>query len=182
MIDLQWVKGLGGNEALLKKLYKTFRNPFISFIKKYGLEESDAIEVFHDTLIVLRQQAQSGKLHSVKSSFKTYLFAVGKYKAIDLVKRKGKSILYFSDNLPEIPPLAEDEEIQEAQKSNLILKGLSQLGKSCQQMLTLFYLKGLKISEIQKMEGYENENTVRAQKSRCLKKLKTWVENQKDHD
>jgi len=182
MIDPQWVKGLAGDDALLKKLYDTYRNPFVSFLRKYGLDENESLELFHDALIALRRQAKSGQLLQVTHSFKTYLFAIGKYKAFDWMKKRGKTILYRADELPELVDFPDESLEFDEKKSNLILKGMEFLGKSCQRMLTLFYLEGLKIKEIQALEGYENENTVRAQKSRCLKNLKSWIENQKDHD
>lgn len=182
MIDPQWVIGLAGDEALLKKLYDTYRNPFVSFLRRFGLDENESLELFHDTLIALRRQAQSGQLLQVTHSFKTYLFAVGKYKAFDWLKKRGKTVLYRADELPELVDFEEASHEFDEKRSNLVLKGLEHLGKSCQRMLTLFYLEGLKIREIQVLEGYENENTVRAHKSRCLKNLKSWIENQKEHD
>ncbi len=181
MIDPQWVKGLKGDDALLKKLYDTFRGPFVSFIRKYGLNEEESLEVFHDSLISLRKQAKNGRLGEVKHSFKTYLFAIGKYKAFDWLKNRGKATLFVSDDLPELAELDEENSEMAEEQSQLILKGLALLGKSCQRMLTLFYLEGLKIKDIQDMDGYENENTVRAQKSRCLKQLKSWILNQKSN-
>lgn len=182
MIDPRWVKGLAGDDTLLKKLYDTYRNPFISFLRRFGLDEDESLELYHDSLIALRKQAKSGQLLRVTHSFKTYLFAIGKYKAFDWMKKRGKTILFLADELPDLGDSPdESSEIDEA-RASLIRKGLEFLGKSCRRMLTLFYLEGLKISEIQTLEGYENENTVRAQKSRCLKNLKSWIENQKDHD
>jgi RNA polymerase sigma factor (sigma-70 family) len=182
MIDPRWVKGLAGDDALLKKLYDTYRHPFISFLRKYGLDENESLEIFHDALIALRRQAKSGQLLQVTHSFRTYLFAIGKYKAFDLMNKRTKTILYRADDVPELVDFPDETLEFDQEKSSLIIKGLNLLGKSCQRMLTLFYLKGLKIKEIQELEGYENENTVRAHKSRCLKNLKSWVENQKNHD
>lgn len=182
MIDPKWIKGLAGDDALLKQLYDTYRNPFVGFLRKFGLDENESLELFHDSLIALRRQAKSGQLLQVSHSFKTYLFAIGKYKAFDWMKKRGKTILYRTDELPELVDLPNENHDLDEDKSKLIRKGLEILGKSCRRMLTLFYLEGLKTKEIQALEGYENENTVRAQKSRCLKNLKTWVENQKEHD
>ncbi|GMQ27107.1 hypothetical protein Aoki45_37900 [Algoriphagus sp. oki45] len=183
MIDPKWVKALTGDELGLKELYSTFRTPFLSFLRKTGINEDEALSIFHDTLITLRKKAIQGKLSEVKHQFKTYLFAIGKYKAYDLIQKEGKRGWMSISEFPDIEDREDAEDKEDLDENlNLIQKGIRQLGNSCQRMLTLFYIQGLKIKEIQEKEGYENENTVRAQKSRCLKSLKIWLEKQKTNE
>ncbi|WP_254097249.1 RNA polymerase sigma factor [Aquimarina sp. Aq107] len=64
------------------------------------------------------------------------------------------------------------EEPQLTPQQELLRQHFKNLGKRCQEMLTLFYYRGLTIDEITESLGYENKNVVKSQKSRCLKSLK----------
>ncbi|MGK0414378.1 MAG: putative DNA-binding protein YlxM (UPF0122 family) [Polaribacter sp.] len=51
------------------------------------------------------------------------------------------------------------------------------LGKKCQEVLTLFYSRGLSIDEIVEHSDYTDGSVVRSQKSRCLKTLKDMIKS-----
>ncbi len=74
-----------------------------------------------------------------------------------------------------IPEIALDDVRPLTQEQILLRKYFKQLGEKCQQVLTLFYYRGLNIEEIVKQAGYNNANVVKAQKSRCLKTLKQLI-------
>jgi DNA-directed RNA polymerase specialized sigma24 family protein len=56
-------------------------------------------------------------------------------------------------------------------------EALDQLGPICQQMLKLFYYNELNLEEIQHQMAYESKDTVKSQKSRCLKQLKKIIQS-----
>lgn len=173
------------NYFLIKELYNTNRNPFLNFAKQYNIAEIDCIDLYQDAIILLRKQAISGKLYDVKSSLKTYLFGIGKhliYKKIKeySLKTNFDSVLHkVNDGYDEIQIETEKELTQEQQILQYYFK---QLGKSCQQMLTLSFYRGLTNDEIATLEGYESEAVVRSQKSRCLKTLKDLIKKSLRND
>ena len=57
-------------------------------------------------------------------------------------------------------------------EQQLLQKYFGTLGKKCQELLTLFYYRGFTIQEIMEAGGYNSENVVKSQKSRCMKTLK----------
>jgi len=85
------------------------------------------------------------------------------YDDFDNVTTEDYEELSFSDS-PEL-----------TQEQKLLYKYFKELGKKCQQVLTFFYYRGLRIEEIVQIGGYQNANTVKAQKSRCLKTLKQLI-------
>ncbi|MCH7409791.1 sigma-70 family RNA polymerase sigma factor [Belliella sp. DSM 111904] len=177
MIDPQIISNLqSDNDFFYKMFYLEHREDFVRYIMKIGLNKEEAIVVFHESLLVLRKKAKANSLKDVSVSLKTFFYAIGKYKAYDLIKIQKKEILVFQEEImdPKIP-LIEDEDQSELIQTIKIK--FQELGKSCRKLLTSFYLEGLSIKEITESENYENENTVRAQKSRCLKQLKTLIIN-----
>lgn len=171
-----------GNEPTLKILYKTYRTSFLEFSKRYKLLEDDAIDIYQEAFIILRKHAISGKLYTVESSLKTYLFGIGKHLIYKKLKEYSAKttynpVLHKEDGVYEEIAISTENELT---KEQLVLRHcFKQLGKSCQDMLTLSFYRGLTNEEIAKSGNYENEAVVRSQKSRCLKTLKTLIKNLK---
>ena len=166
------------NQLQLKKLYFEHRDVFIGFGGKYGLSETELTDIYQDAFIALRKKALTGKLETVNSSLRTYLFGIGKHLIYDELKRKKKFIPMMNQldhdvNTIEIESLKKNSSLTIEQK--LLRENFKQLGKKCQHVLTLFFYRGLTNVEIAEICGYENEAVVRSQKSRCLKKLKEFI-------
>ncbi len=166
----------GPNQAL-EKIYTAYRSSFLQYAKKYGLDDDSLIDVYQDAFIALREHAINGKLDHIKSSVKTYLFSIGKYKIYDLLKKQKTTLSYENNkdflNSSELIDVFEEPKLTTEQR--LLRKHFKQLGKRCQEVLTLFYYRGLTIEEIAENQGYENKNVVKSQKSRCLKSLKEFI-------
>ena len=140
--------------------------------------EADGVDIYQDAFITLRKHAISGKLYTVNSSLKTYLFGIGKNLIYRKLKENSLKTNYdaklhkVSADYEEIKIDAENELTDEQQ---ILQHYLKKIGKSCLQMLTLCFYRGLTNEEIAKLEGYDSEAVVRSQKSRCLKTLKDLI-------
>ena len=163
---------------LIKELYKTNRDSFLSFAKRYNLAEMDCVDIYQEAFISLRKHAISGKLYEVESTLKTYLFGIGKHLIYKKLKEYSLKVnfdaetSYVNNAYDEIEIDTENKLTEEQQILRYYFK---QLGKSCRQMLTLSFYRGLTNDEIANLEGYDSEAVVRSQKSRCLKTLKNLI-------
>ncbi len=178
-MDKEAIKDLQSDDRLkIKALYNQYRLEFLRFGKRYNLDEDALADVYQEAFLALRKRAIHGKLDDIQSSIKTYLFGIGKYKIYDELKKKQLKVPYEA-NLhvvdQHIPEIALDDVRPLTQEQILLRKYFKQLGEKCQQVLTLFYYRGLNIEEIVKQAGYNNANVVKAQKSRCLKTLKQLI-------
>ena len=174
-----------GHQTIIKELYNTNRPVFLGFAKKYKLAEDDCVDIYQEAFIALRKHAISGKLSEVNSGLNTYLFGIGKnliYKRLkeySLTKNYDAQLHYVDTAYDEI----KFEPEKELTKEQLLLQQyFKQLGKSCQQMLTLSFYRGLTNEEIAELKGYESEAVVRSQKSRCLKSLKDLIKTSNPQD
>ena len=163
---------------LIKELYKTNRDSFLSFAKQYNLAEMDCVDIYQEAFISLRKHAISGRLYDVKSTLKTYLFGIGKHLIYKKLKEYSLKVnfgseLEYADNSYDEIKIDTEEELTEEQQ--ILRYYFNQLGNRCQQMLTLSFYRGLTNDEIATLEGYESEAVVRSQKSRCLKTLKDLI-------
>ena len=177
-MDKAIIETLKNNDRLkLKALYNEHRNAFFGFAKKYGLSETELADVYQEAFLALRKHAIKGTLDSVSTQCSTYLFGIGKFMIYDRLKDKKRSVSYEPklhkvDAIEEIVVEASPSLTQEQQ---LLRTYFQKLGKKCQEVLTLFYYRGLTIDEIVEKSGYDNPNVVKAQKSRCLKTLKEMI-------
>lgn len=169
-----------GSNLALTKLYKEYRNYFMQYARKFDIDEDSLSDIYQDAFIILRDHALKGNLDHLKSTIKTYLVSIGKYIIYEKLKKNNMTIAY--SNMPQIRneetitiENIEENDISEAQKKLSVY--FKKLGKRCQEMLTLFYYRGLTIEEITTSLGYENKNVVKSQKSRCLKSLKELIKS-----
>lgn len=82
-----------GDRPTLKKLYVDYRSDFIAFARKISKSESDILDAYQDTLIIVQEKAINGDLDLLKGSLKTYVFGVGKYILFEKNRRKTRTVL-----------------------------------------------------------------------------------------
>jgi RNA polymerase sigma factor (sigma-70 family) len=163
----------------VSRLYNSHREAFLHFGKKYGLAYDDLTDIYQEAFIAIRNHAVNGKLDTIKSSFKTYLFGIAKYKIFDLIKEKQKTTsfqanIHIADDKIESVSIDNEPDILTL-KQQVLHKFFNKLGKKCQELLTMFYARGLSIDEIIDLTDYKSNAVVRSQKSRCIKNLKEMI-------
>lgn len=166
-----------GDENTLQNIYVENREAFIKFSKKYNVERYDAVDIYQDAIIILRENVIAGKIVELKSSVSTYLFAIGKYKIFQ--SHRGNSKIELNNNFyTEKEYLNLDVDFSEEKPTNhqkLLNKNLQCLGERCKEILTLFYYEGYSLDEITQILNYSDKNVLKSQKSRCLKQLKSMI-------
>lgn len=180
-MEHQFANALKHNDdKLVKELYGLYREAFIGFTKKHHIAQQDSVDIYQEAFISIRKHAISGKLYEVDTSFKTYLFGIGKHLIYNKLKdyasqKQYDPKLHNTCSDYESIPIDHPKELTEEQK--LLHRYFKLLGKSCQQMLTLSFYRGLTNEEIAQQYGYDSEAVVRSQKSRCLKTLKNLIKH-----
>lgn len=173
MIEQRIIDGLSRSDNhVVEELYAGYREKFLLLGHNYRLSESESLDIFHDSLIILRNHAVKGNLGKVRHQLGTYFMAIGKYRLYEHLKKRQSDPVTLVLEMPDLideSDLILDDDI--TQKQSLIMKALDAMGPACRKLLTYFYLEGLSIEEIVLVGGYDNSNVVRAQKSRCLKQL-----------
>jgi len=169
-----------GDDQALRKVYVEYRQPFLNYARKFQMDDDSILDIYQDSIIAMRENLINGKVNDLKSSLKTYLFGIGKYKVYAYLREHKKTHLMDTVDIPgeSVPEFdVEPEGNPLTEKQELIKRALLKMGGRCRNILELFYYRGLTIDEIRESEGYENNNTVKSQKSRCLKTLKQMILN-----
>ncbi|WP_088655653.1 RNA polymerase sigma factor [Geofilum rhodophaeum] len=173
--DQQWIDALQkGDREILGKIYLHHREGFLRYAQRYALPEEELRDIYQDSIIALYENVRQGKLEGLKSSLKTYLYAIGKYKILARLKNSAVSTSELM-----VEPLADGPEPLETsaaeERQQKLQRAYEQLGPRCREILRRFYYEAQKLEEIREALDYPNRDTVKAQKSRCLKQLKEIV-------
>ena len=166
-----------GDAKTLEKIYLDNREGFINFAKKYNVDESDAIDIYQDSILILRENAISGRIDNLQSTISTYLFAIGKYRIYHNFRVQSRLHVTNDFNLVEEnidfdvnlygPVLTKEQQ--------LLKKYYEELGDRCKSILNLFYYQGYNLDEIRTILNYSNKKVLKSQKSRCMKQLRDLV-------
>ena len=173
-----WIHHLktNGNSAL-KDIYLSHRSECIEWLKNtYRVDEEIAKDTFQVAIVLLYQNVVSGKLKTVKSSLKSYLFAIAKNKVRDIIKSEvsyekskkqavlKKSLLTSSADAKYLDSLLSKVKI-----------ALEQIGDPCKSILELFYFDRMPLDEIAQIVGHNHGKTTKSKKHKCLKRLQKLI-------
>ena len=158
------------NSKELKKLYKNWPD-IRKFLKTRGCGATEAEDIFQEALLIYIRKIESDDFELTTEPFH-YVKNTCKFLWYNQARKKGR---LSSEELPEIEAYENDDWFQKELKFQLIEKAISKIGKQCQQILQLFYGKGWDMTAIAKKVGLRNDKVAKAQKYRCLNKVKAQV-------
>ncbi len=165
-----------GEKAQLEALYKAHKQEFINWVSgKYGCTNEDAKDAFQFAIITLFENLRSNRITELKSSVKTYLFAVGKHKILEQQKSAVRFTHKIKNELTDIGEIVQwDNDLYE-QSLLVIERCLNQLGEPCRSLLQLYYYHGLSMEEITGKMQYKNRFTSKNLKYKCINRLRRLV-------
>ncbi|MGB3619408.1 MAG: sigma-70 family RNA polymerase sigma factor [Catalinimonas sp.] len=166
-----------GDRRALDDVYLEYRVEFFAWLRKhFGLPPEQAADIYQEAMLITIENIQSGKLKTLTASLKTYLFAVGRNLAR---KRTSSPVLVLTSDTelpadtPDVDAWEEEQRLDARQR--LVSEELQQLGEPCRSLLRMYYYERRSMKEICAELSYKNENVVKSQKVRCMKKLRECV-------
>lgn len=161
-------------EINLKELYRKW--PIVRRdLKSFGCMGSNAEDIFQEALLILcrKMEDQNFKLevdaiHFVKSTCKFLWYKQN--------RKEQKQQTFELDK--EVEQINEDWLEKENQLTQ-IEEAILSIGKQCQEILKLFYGKSMSMELIAQIVGLRNEKVAKAQKYRCIQKVKDLIQKEK---
>ncbi len=164
--------GQGGSH--IKILYDKFFPKIRKYVMRNNGSYDDAMDVFHDTILVLHQNAMNQKLDKY-DKLEGFLFVTAKNLWItSRTKEKARTereARYAEDKLSD----SVFSKVSDTSGVNGILNTLSLLGESCKEILSLSVLTDIPMEEISQRLGYSNADVAKATNYRCKKKLQDLI-------
>lgn len=164
------------SDSAILFIYQQYSETVSSFIINNGGSQQDADDIFQETVIAFVDIAQKNNYRK-EAGVKTFLVAIARnlwYKEIKKKERSG-----YRDKVFEIGRGKEEidvsHDISDREMKKELRELLDKLGESCKKILMLFYYENQSMKEIVDQLHYENEQTVRNKKYKCLKELTEMV-------
>ena len=175
---LQKIKN--GEEQPLVELYRELKPAFVHWMyTRYSIPSAMAEEIFQLVMITFYENAVGNKLNELHSSLKTYLFAIGKNKALEFLRKQQK--VTFMEDITVYHDLPEDKseeelQIQKELSIQKVAKAMEQLKEGCRKVISMFYYQKHSMRDIMEAMGYQSEAVARNQRYRCVAKLKSLLQ------
>ena len=171
MLQLEKIKN--GDSQEMAQIYSDYKDEFIGFMRnRYGCDQTEARDIYQMSILALQENIINGKLTELRSSIKTYLFAIGKNKFLE-TRNSNQRFLHGYDF--EVLKKSEelDKEKQETEvKLGIVESCLQEIGDPARSLLELYYYHGLSMEEIALKLGYKNSSTVKNLKYKFLNRLR----------
>lgn len=165
MTDQEVIQHLrdGQRTKAFQRLYRYF--PKVKgMIKQYGGSSVDAEDVFQEALIVLCRKSTDPNF-TLTASLDTYLYSVCRFTWSDeLKKRKRIPPVELSKPIADV----ESDYAEHESRYKLAESAFNQLGDKCKEILQLFYITKMNMTDIAEKLGYGSEQSARNQKYKCL--------------
>jgi RNA polymerase sigma factor (sigma-70 family) len=166
-----------GNSHALDDFYLKHRREFLKWAEKaFGIDSSEALDVYQDAILILYENIQRGKLHQLDASLKTYFFGICKnlvLKKLARSKSEKRRWEIVTQESEQSTSLEYDKAVEhEEMRMDAVISALSGLSERNQSILKLYYYNKLSLKDIAEQLGYESVDVVKNQKVRCMKYLK----------
>ncbi|MCM1502069.1 MAG: sigma-70 family RNA polymerase sigma factor [Bacteroidales bacterium] len=167
------------DEAAISRMYMQFRQAFFSYFgSHYRKSELEIDDVYQDSFTVLWQNVNSGKIteDNLKCSLTTYLIAVGRYTMMARQRRYKEIVndemitMYYTGKMDDA-----DEVMAKEERYAFIRRTVMQMQEPCASILDKFYWEDKTGEEIATDMSYKNTDVVKAQKYKCMQKLKAYL-------
>lgn len=170
-----------GDDRQVNTLYRSYRSEFHDWaLKNFTASAEQVADAFQEAVVIFYLNVKKGKITTLDSTVKTYLFAVGRNVLSNKIRKENKTI-YVDPDTGGVDSLAAERmtdpfEINDRQR--MIAGALRKLGDKCHRLLKLFYYEGNSMEAIAIKMAFKNENVAKSQKLRCLRSLKEIIKTQ----
>lgn len=159
-------------DQTLKELYRKLPD-IKSFLAAKGCPNTDAEDVFQEALLIFSRKLDEPDFELTVEPFH-YVKNTCKFIWYNTSRKNAKM---RTDEISDTPDFVDDQWIEKELKLRRIETAITKIGQKCQQLLKMFYGGGATMSEIARKLGMRNDKVAKAQKYRCIHKVKEVLEN-----
>lgn len=156
----------------LNQLYKKWPE-LKKYLKTLSCPKDEAEDIFQEALVIFTRKRQDSNFvldvepfFYVKNTCKFLWYNKARKNRKELLESKNESFLI------------EEDWYEKEEKIQTIELAMQKIGKQCQELLQLFYGLGFSMVEIAKKLDLRNDKVAKAQKYRCIQKVKDQIEVQ----
>ncbi len=156
--------------------YASHRSEFLKWaFKQYHLMPDEAVDVYQDAIVILYENAASGRLDTLQCSVKTYFFGIAKNLISTYLRKKIRAKERYETLAEEhhgLETVAEKENDWMDYSLEVMAGAIQNLSARGQEILHLFYFEKMSLREITQVLGYKSEDVAKTTKMRYMKLLR----------
>lgn len=166
-------------EEEIKKLYNDNVRKFVGKFIGYG--KDNCLDAFHEAVqavYCLIKEGRRTKAQGEIENANALLFRIGRNKLVDIARKNDQQQRRIADLQQEITPddgKMDTDLFYSSERIERIRAGFRELGKKCQQIISLNYYEGYDLNEIVEIMDYSSYDAAKQRLSVCLKNLKNLV-------
>jgi len=159
----------------LRFLYAEVQPSLTKFILSNNGSSDDVEDIIQDAIIVFYEKVKNNQLQ-LEKTVSGYIYTVGKYMWYNKLRKNKKQVRLENNDFSKIGLDEFDIELFHTNETSFVKELLSKIGKACQTVLQQSVFEKIAMDQIAQLNGYKNEQIARNKKYRCLKELRTVIE------
>lgn len=157
-------------DRAFRMLYKTYFRMALHYVKSNSGGDVDAEDVFQDALVGFYENVRKGNFKG-ESTIKTYLYAMIRNQWLVKLKKNMRNI---NMEIPEktlggMYSMSSENPVDELQFRVSDLLG--HISERCREVLKLYYFDNFSMTDIAMKANFDNENSAKTQKYKCMQRL-----------
>jgi RNA polymerase sigma factor (sigma-70 family) len=159
-----------GSQKALQYLYKLHFAMIENLIRKNNGSEEDAQEIYQEAMLVVYEKLQKPDF-KLSCSLKTYIYSVCRNMWMYQLRKNEQNQTRFSD-FEQFIPVEEAIAGENPEYEAMLGEVMNLIDDKCKQLLELFYYHGFSLEIIAEKLGYNNGNTAKSKKNKCMDKAR----------
>lgn len=159
------------------QIYDELRPAFLAhFGNRYPfLRPEDIADIYNESLLAFYQNIESGKLATLTCSIKSYIYTIGRNKAVDLIRSRRPEAHLTADTIEmfdRVNAIWEEANEAEREKQNAVRHIVNRMVEPCRTILNLFYYEMESMKAIALQMKYANADVAKTKKNQCMTKVR----------
>lgn len=169
--DIEVIQNIKQGEVnkALNYLYFKHEKETIRWIRKNNGSREEAQDIFQESILAFYQYVMQEK-YDTKYPIGAFILKISKNKWINRAKQLKKQ-LNQTDNMPELVTQDEFLFTENIDKQKLVQEILSQIGETCQELLTYSIFYDISMKDIATKMGFSSSNVAKTKNYKCKKRL-----------
>ncbi len=149
--ELYYKEYVRGNDNAFESVVRIYYDGLVAFINRYTKSLTDAEDVANDCFLYIA--IHKNRYDSRKTSLKTYLYTIGRSKALNFIKKRERKKTYNLDDYQDLPSQIEsaDDRVEKIERNQILYEAIALLPDEMQTVIYLFYFESMSYEEISKI-------------------------------
>jgi RNA polymerase sigma factor (sigma-70 family) len=157
-----------GDEAMMEYVYREYYPMVAHFIIKNSGNETDAQDLYQEGLLIVFRKLKEG---TEVQYLKTYIYSVCRNKWLAQLRYRRMHAEKIVDSL-EFFEVWVEEESEATPYEMAMQQALEALDETCRKLLLAFYFEKQTMDDIAVRFGYNQANTAKSKKNKCMEKIR----------